>query len=53
MVNSLLLKFQDPQKQVCNYPQKGKNIVKKIEKLPKESWKTIRVECAGNKKKGH
>lgn len=32
--------------------RRGKNIVERIEKLPKKSWKTIRVECAGNKKRG-
>jgi hypothetical protein len=32
--------------------RRGKNIVERIEKLPKKNWKTIRVECAGNKKRG-
>jgi hypothetical protein len=31
--------------------RRGKNLVEQIEKLPKGSWKTIRVESAGNKKR--
>ncbi len=31
--------------------RRGKNIVNEIEKLAKSSWKTIRVEAAGNKKR--
>jgi hypothetical protein len=31
--------------------RRGKNIVQRIEGLPKSSWKTIRVESAGNKKR--
>lgn len=31
--------------------RRGKNIVEKIEKTPKSSWKTIRVESSANKKR--
>ena len=31
--------------------RRGKNIVDQIERLPSSDWKTIRVECGGNKKR--
>ena len=31
--------------------RRGKNLVDKIEKVPKKQWKTVRVEMAGNKKR--
>jgi hypothetical protein len=31
--------------------RRGKNIVEKLEKTPKSSWKTIRVEASANKKR--
>jgi hypothetical protein len=31
--------------------RRGKNIVERLEKSPKSSWKTIRVEASGNKKR--
>ena len=30
--------------------RRGKNIVNRLEKLPKENWKKVRIERAGNKK---
>ncbi len=31
--------------------RRGKNIVEKLDNLPKSSWKTMRVEASGNKKR--
>jgi transposase len=31
--------------------RRGKNIVERLENIPKSSWKTIRVESSGNKKR--
>lgn len=31
--------------------RRGKNIVERLDNLPKSSWKTIRVEASGNKKR--
>jgi len=31
--------------------RRGKNIIERINNLPKSDWKKIRVECAGNKKR--
>jgi len=31
--------------------RRGKNIVQRLNKIPKKEWKKIRVDCAGNKKR--
>jgi len=31
--------------------RRGKNIVQRLNKIPKKDWKKIRVDCAGNKKR--
>ncbi len=31
--------------------RRGKNIVQRLNKIPKQEWKKIRVDCAGNKKR--
>lgn len=46
-----LSKLNQRQIKFVTIRRRGKNLVEKIEKLPKTSWKNIRVESAGNKKR--
>ena len=44
-----LSKLDDKNIKFITIRRRGKNIVDKINSIPKNNWKTLRVECAGNK----
>jgi len=46
-----LNKLNQQQIKFVTIRRRGKNMVDRIENMPKESWKSIRVEAAGNKKR--
>ena len=46
-----LSKINSEGKMFLTIRRRGKNIVDRIDSLPKTSWKTIRVESSGNKKR--
>jgi len=46
-----LSKLNSEGKMFLTIRRRGKNIVERIDNLPKISWKTIRVEASGNKKR--
>jgi transposase len=44
-----LSKLDDKNTKFITIRRRGKNMVDKIDRMPKNNWKTVRVECAGNK----
>jgi len=46
-----LARLDDKKVKFITIRRRGKNIVSKIEGVAKDNWKTVRVECAGNKKR--
>lgn len=46
-----LSRLDDNRVKFITIRRRGKGIVESIDNLPSEQWKTIRVECAGNKKR--
>jgi hypothetical protein len=44
-----LSKLDDKDTKFITIRRRGKNIVDKIDRIPGNNWKTVRVECAGNK----
>jgi hypothetical protein len=46
-----LSKLDDNQVQFVTIRRRGKTILEEIEAIPADHWKTIKVDCAGNKKR--